>query len=109
MAQDKKTLYEVLGVPRDAKVTDIVRAYKRIRANQDKETAAPDARLLGLAKAAYDTLSDPGRRDEYDRSLAGARFAGKPRKGVLVAISLAVVLTAGAGYYIASRSKGPAV
>ncbi|HEX7403994.1 MAG TPA: DnaJ domain-containing protein, partial [Usitatibacter sp.] len=82
MSQNNKTHYEVLGVPRDAKVTDIVRAYKRIRANQDKETAAPDARLLAVAKAAYDTLSDPDRRDEYDRSLAGDSSASRPRSGV---------------------------
>ena len=108
MSQHRKTLYEVLGVPRDAKVTDIGRAYNRIRADQQKDTAVPDPRLLATAKAAYDTLSDPDRRDEYDRSLAGARFAAKHRKGVVVAASLAVVLAAGVGYYFASRSNAPA-
>ncbi len=108
MARNTKTLYEVLGVPRDAKVTDIGRAYNRIRADQEKETSAPDARLLAMAKAAYDTLSDPDRRDEYDRSLAGDSSASRPRSGVLVAVSAAVVLAAGAGYYFASRSNAPA-
>src|SRR5476649_2087989 len=107
MAQDKKTLYDVLGVSRDAKVTDINRAYNRIRADQQKETAAPDARLLAMAKVAYDTLSDPDRRDEYDRALAGPGSLAKQRKGVVVASSLAAVLAAGVGYYFASRSAGP--
>ena len=108
MAQDRKTLYEVLGVPRNAKLTDIGRAYNRIRADQAKEAAAPDARLLLAAKAAHDTLSDPDRRDEYDRSLADARFTAKHRKGVVVAASLAGVLAVGAGYYFVSRAAGPA-
>src|SRR5471032_2208437 len=107
MAQNKKTLYEVLGVPPNAKVTDIVRAYKRIRADQQKETAAPDPRLLAMAKAAHDTLSDPDRREEYDHSLAGESFVAKNRKGIVVVTSLALVVAAGAGYYFASRSAGP--
>src|SRR5471030_1805691 len=107
MAQNKKTLYEVLGVSRDAKVTDIVRAYSRIRADQQKETAAPDPRLLAMAKAAHDTLSDPDRRDEYDRSIAGEPFVAKNRKVIVVAASFAAMVAAGAGYYFASRSAGP--
>jgi hypothetical protein len=107
MAQNKKTLYEVLGVSRDAKGTDIVRAYNRIRADQQKETAAPDPRLLAMAKAAHDTLSDPDRRDEYDRSIAGEPFVAKNRNAMVVAASLAAVVAAGAGYYFASRSASP--
>jgi hypothetical protein len=107
MARNNKTFYEVLGVPHDAKITDINRAYNRIRADQQKESTAPDARLLAAAKVAHDTLSDPDRRDEYDRAIAGPGFATKHRKPVIAAASLAVVTAAVAGYYFASRSAGP--
>jgi hypothetical protein len=107
MAQNNKTLYDVLGVPRKAKFTDIGRAYNRIRADQQKESTAPDSRLLAASKVAYDTLSDPDRRDEYDRVLAGPGFVAKHRKPVIAAASLAVVTAAVAGYYFASRSAGP--
>jgi hypothetical protein len=105
MPQTSKTHYDVLGVPRNAKATDIGRAYNRIRAEQRKESTMPDARLLGAAKVAYDTLSDPDQREEYDRALAIQRFGATRRKGVIVATSLAVVLAAGAGYYFASRPE----
>jgi hypothetical protein len=107
MTQNGWTHYDVLGVPRNAKASDIGRAYNRIRAEQRKETTVPDARLLGLAKAAYDTLSDPDLREEYDRALARRRLSAQHRKGVIVATSLAVVLASGAGYYFASRPEAP--
>ena len=38
----KTTLYEILGVSRDAKLTDLGRAYNKFRAEQQDETVAPD-------------------------------------------------------------------
>ena len=62
MAQNKKTLYEVLGVSPNAKNTDIGLAYNRFRAAMQKEDAAPDPRGAAMAKVAFETLSDPERR-----------------------------------------------
>jgi hypothetical protein len=102
MSENEKTLYEVLGIPRDAKVTDVGRAYNRIRANMQKEDAAPDPRLLAAAKVAYDTLSDPQLREEYDSSLEP-----EERKHVLLislAAALALFVAAGGYYFFSSRA-----
>jgi len=63
-------LYEILEVPRDASTDDIKRAYRRLArdchpdANPDDPGA--EARFKELA-AAYEVLSDPEKRDRYDR------------------------------------------
>lgn len=105
---DKKTgtLYEVLGVKHDAKTTDITRAYKRITTQLASETAAPDARLAARAKVAYEILSDPGKRDEYDKSLRVAATK-KPARHVTALIAGIAVLVAAAivASMYATRSK----
>lgn len=63
-------LYEILEVPRDADLDDIKRAYRRL-ARECHPDANPDdphaeARFKELA-AAYEVLSDPAKRDRYDR------------------------------------------
>jgi hypothetical protein len=107
MASSNKTLYEVLGVARNAKATDIGRAYNLIKADLQKETSAPNPRLAAMAKVAYETLYDPDRRAEYDATLASAAVAGRGRKGrgatAMVASIVAVIAVAGAGYYFFGR------
>jgi hypothetical protein len=107
MANNNKTLYEVLGVARNAKVTDIGLAYSRIRAELQKETSAPNPRLAAMAKVAYETLSDPERRAEYDATLGSEGLPKRPAKGgrstVIVASVVALVAVAGAGYYFFAR------
>lgn len=81
MAAGRKTLYEVLGVSAHARTHDIERAYRRIRAEMKKETAAPDPQFAAMAKVAYETLTDSTRRAEYDDSIGlVARLAKKKRK-----------------------------
>lgn len=63
-------LYEVLGVPRDASPDDIKRSYRKL-ARESHPDANPDdpeaeARFKDLS-AAYEILSDPDKRDRYDR------------------------------------------
>ncbi len=96
MTQNKKTLYEVLGVPRTAKQTDIGLAYNRFRSEMQKESAIPDARRAAMMKVAYETLYHLERRAEYDATLEPVKGGkGAP----LAAIVAALVLAAGAGAY----------
>lgn len=99
----KQTLYDVLGLPRDARPHDITRAYRRLSAEMQRESAAPNPRLAALLHEAHEVLSDPQKREQYDRSLQGPRFLGvaggeTPRRrwGLLVA---GLALALGAAWY----------
>lgn len=108
MADDNKepkqrTLYDVLGVPPTARNTDIARAFNRLKADQQREDVSPDARLMAQAQVAFDTLSDPARRDAYDASLA--RAASKSRVPMWTAIGVAIAVAAGGGYFATNRAR----
>ncbi|MPZ16516.1 MAG: DnaJ domain-containing protein [Luteitalea sp.] len=63
-------LYAILGVPADATLTDVRRAYRRLarryhpNINPGDEAAAVRFRVVTLA---YEILSDPNQRREYDQ------------------------------------------
>jgi DnaJ domain len=62
--------YRVLGVSRDATATDITRAYRRLARAAHPDTAPPGAGATARFRAvseAYQVLSNPARRAEYDR------------------------------------------
>ncbi len=63
--------YEILGIPRDATIEDIRRAYRRSaqRLHPDKNVRPGDTQLFLEATQAYDVLSDPLRRARYDSEL----------------------------------------
>jgi len=70
--------YEVLGVSPDARQEAIVQAYRRL-ARVSHPDARPDdpqaaARFRALTSA-YEVLSDPIRRDDYDRAHLAERAA----------------------------------
>ena len=67
MAQTRD-LYEVLGVSRDASQEEIRRAYRRLaREHHPDVSADPDAEhRIKEINLAYQTLSDPARRRQYD-------------------------------------------
>lgn len=99
----KQTLYDILGLERDAGPGDIVRCYRRLSAEMQREAAAPNPRRASLIREAYEVLSDPQRRAAYDKSLKGPSFLGvaggeKPKRkwGMLVA---GIALALGALYY----------
>ena len=107
-SKDNESLYAVLGVRRSAKVTDITRAYARILSDQKREDVPPNPRLVAMAKVAYETLSDPDKREAYDRTLpvlgapppvAKPRARRKSRAGLLAVAGIAVVAAAGAAWY----------
>ena len=60
--------YEILGIPRDATIEDIRRAYRHSaqRLHPDKNVRPGDTELFLDATQAYDVLSDPQKRAAYD-------------------------------------------
>jgi hypothetical protein len=107
MPEIQKTLYDVLGVSRDAKATDIGRAYSRIQATMQREDWIPDPRFEAQLKVAIETLSDPAKRDAYDATLRARSVRGKSRAPLVGGIAAAVLVLAAGGYWIAGRG-GPA-
>src|SRR6185369_2142418 len=71
MASAKQSLYEILGIGRDANSIDVGLAYERRRAEAAKRVP-PDASEVALVQQAYEVLSDPSRRAAYDASLVSA-------------------------------------
>ena len=69
------TYYELLGVASDASPSDIKAAYRAMaRLFHPDQYSGPNATALFLEiEAAYETLSDPGRRSQYDREYAAPR------------------------------------
>jgi len=71
MASRKQSLYEILGVPREATTQDIDLAYDRLRA-QMAESGSTDSSAMAMLREAHALLRDPKRRAAYDASLAAA-------------------------------------
>ena len=71
MAQTKKTLYDILGVPRDANAIDIGLAHQR-RAAEFQRAVPQDPSAEALLHEAFEVLNDPARRAAYDASLLTA-------------------------------------
>ncbi len=66
-----KDYYELLGVPRDASLTAIKRAFKRLARRLDPRKIDGAADSFAELQAAYETLSDAERRSRYDDELGG--------------------------------------
>ena len=81
-AMSSNTFYDVLGVARDATAAQIKRAYRtRAQKLHPDVSPAPDAAArFAELQYAYEVLSNPNRRRDYDRSLAGAEDPGAPQR-----------------------------
>ena len=109
MASPRESLYDVLGVPPDARPADIVRAYERLVAEFAKDTTPPDPRREARIREAYEVLSDAQRRADYDRLLqAPAAAPAFDRRKVLALGGIAAAIVVAAGYFTFGRSAAPA-
>ena len=71
MAQPKKTLYQILGVPRDADAERIALAYE-MKSAEMQQAVPPNPSGVALVNQAFEILSNPQRREAYDASLVAA-------------------------------------
>jgi serine protease Do len=71
MASRKQSLYEILGVPREASTADIDAAYERRKAELEG-SGSTDSNAMALLRDARDALRNPARRASYDASLTAA-------------------------------------
>jgi len=65
--RDQRDHYEVLGVPRDASMHEIRRAYRRL-ARQHHPDLNPGSERFAALASAYGILSDPTARARYDQA-----------------------------------------
>jgi DnaJ-class molecular chaperone len=66
-----KDYYQLLGVPRDASLTAIKKAFKRLARRFDRGKVEGAADSFAELQAAYETLTDAERRSRYDDELGG--------------------------------------
>ena len=71
MSPDRQDYYSLLGLGRDATLEDIRRAYFEAaqKLHPDKNTAAGETELFLDVQQAYEVLSNPKRRAQYDTTL----------------------------------------
>jgi Ca-activated chloride channel family protein len=72
MSPQKQDYYSILGVSRDASQEEIKHAYlvSAQKLHPDRNTAAGETELFLGAQQAYETLSNPKRRAQYDATLS---------------------------------------
>lgn len=107
----KKTLYDLLRVPRDASNEELKEAYATRIARLQSETSSTDSSDHSkFYKDAYDILTNPVRRKQYDESLAEKDapqviFVEENRGLDLKVIGLIGALILGGGWYYLDHSR----
>lgn len=80
MAQQQKTLYEVLGVGQDASEDEIKKAFRSLAVKCHPDAGGDEEEFKQISQA-YEVLSDPKKRAEYDQALKYGSFMGGGRPG----------------------------
>lgn len=70
-------LYGVLGVEKTASQDEIKRAYRKLAQETHPDKNDGDGSKFEPVKAAYEVLSDPGRRERYDQTGDDGRVPDK--------------------------------
>ena len=70
-----KDYYNILGVNRTASADDIKRAYRKLASQHHPDKGGDTAKFQEIQEA-YATLSDDGKRQQYDNPGAGFNFGG---------------------------------
>jgi Ca-activated chloride channel family protein len=78
----KSSLYDRLGLPRDASQEEIRHAYRQlvIRLHPDTNVSRGETELFIDIQHAYEHLSDPKRKAEYDKQLPEEPYQDSPLK-----------------------------
>jgi len=76
--------YDVLGVARNASYQEIQKAYRKLaqELHPDTKDESVDAEGFHRVQKAYDILSDPMKRQEYDGK-SSMKFVQKPEEYAL--------------------------
>lgn len=70
-----KNFYDVLGVSRDASDKEIKAAFRKLAQKHHPDAGGDEAKFKEISEA-YDTLSDPKKRKEYDQLLMFGGMSG---------------------------------
>lgn len=79
----KQDLYQLLGLRRDASPEEIKKAYRELakRHHPDRTQNNPqDTEIFKAVAVAFATLSNPVKRESYDRELAATERQAAPRR-----------------------------
>lgn len=80
-----KNFYDILGVKRDASEDEIKKAFRKLAQKHHPDAGGDEEKFKEISEA-YETLSDPEKRKEYDQILMfggipGADFGGNGGRG----------------------------
>jgi molecular chaperone DnaJ len=72
------TLYDTLGVPKNASADEIKKAYRKLAREHHPDASGGDEARFKELQGAYDVLSDPEKRQQYDAfGSANGRMGGQ--------------------------------
>jgi DnaJ-class molecular chaperone len=75
---DSDNYYDILGVSKDASDDEIKRAYRKLALKTHPDKNGGDDTMFKKINVAYETLSDPDKRNEYDNPNAVPNLSGFP-------------------------------
>ena len=83
---DKRNFYDVLGVKRDATQDEIKKAFRKLAVKYHPDNGGDEQKFKELSEA-YETLSNPDKRREYDQLLMFGGIPGAAARASTGAIS----------------------